>query len=46
LWVDVAKLIADADRLRGELERLDKDRMETLDPGFIPRIATVSAPTA
>ena len=44
LWVDVAKLIADADRLRSELETLGKDRMETLDPGLIPRITTVSAP--
>jgi predicted metal-dependent hydrolase len=45
LWVDVAKLIADADQLRSELETLGKDRMETLDPGLIPRITTISAPS-
>jgi hypothetical protein len=44
LWVDVVKLIADADRLRGELETLGKDCMKTLAPRFIPRITTVSAP--
>jgi len=41
-WVDVAALIADADRMRTALEELGKERMDTLDPGFIPLIKTVS----
>jgi hypothetical protein len=43
-WIDVAGLIADADRMRAALEELGKERMEALDPGFIPLIKTVSAP--
>jgi predicted metal-dependent hydrolase len=43
-WVDVAALIADADRMRTALEELDRERMHTLDPEFIPRIKTVSIP--
>ena len=43
-WVDVAGLIADADRMRAALEELGKERMETLDPSFIPVIQTVSVP--
>ena len=42
-WVDVARLIADADRMRAALEELGKERMETLDPSFIPLVKTVSA---
>lgn len=42
-WVDVAALIADADRMRNALEVLGKERMETLEPGFLPQIKTVSA---
>ena len=41
-WVDVAALIADADRMRAALEGLGKEQMETLDPDFIPQIKTVS----
>ena len=41
-WVDVAGLIADADRMRTALEVLGKERMEALDPGFVPLIKTVS----
>ena len=41
-WVDVAGLIADADRIKAELEQLGRERMETLDPALIPRIRTVS----
>ncbi|MBL0226060.1 MAG: DUF309 domain-containing protein [Geobacteraceae bacterium] len=41
-WVDVAALIADANRIRAALEELGQDRMEELDPGFIPLITTVS----
>ena len=42
-WVDVAALIADADRIRTALEELGKERMEALDPALIPLIRTVSA---
>jgi uncharacterized protein len=41
-WVDVAGLIADADRIRAALEELGKERMESLDPSLIPLIRTVS----
>ena len=41
-WVDVAALIADADRMRAALEALGKERMEDLDPALIPLIKTVS----
>jgi len=41
-WVDVAALIADANRLRTALEELGKDRMGTLETRFIPLIKTVS----
>ena len=43
LWVDVAALIAAADRMRAALEELGRERMESLDPALIPRITTVSA---
>jgi hypothetical protein len=42
--VDVAGLISDADRMRIELEELGRERMETLDPSFIPQIKTTSTP--
>lgn len=42
-WVDVAGLIADAERVRVALEELGKERMEFLDPDLIPLIKTVSA---
>lgn len=42
-WVDVAGLIADADRMRAALEELGRGHMESLDPAFIPLIKTVSA---
>jgi predicted metal-dependent hydrolase len=41
-WVDVAALIADADRMRTVLEGLGKEHMDTLDPILIPLIKTVS----
>jgi len=41
-WVDVAALIADADRVRTALEQLGRERMAELDPGLIPLIRTVS----
>jgi predicted metal-dependent hydrolase len=43
-WVDVAGLIADADRMRSALEELGREHMETLDPVLIPLIKTVSTP--
>ena len=42
-WVDVASLIADADRLRAALEQLGEERMDALDSLLIPLIKTVSA---
>jgi predicted metal-dependent hydrolase len=42
-WVDVAGLIADADRMRAALEELGQERMGELASGLIPRIRTVSA---
>jgi len=42
-WVDVAALIADADRMRVALEELGKERMDALDQALIPLIKTVSA---
>ena len=43
-WVDVAALVADADRVRAALEELGKERMEDLDQSLIPTIKTVAAP--
>jgi predicted metal-dependent hydrolase len=40
-WVDVAGLIADADRMRTALEELGRERMAELDPELIPLIKTV-----
>jgi hypothetical protein len=41
-WVNVAGLIADADRMRAGLEGLGKERMTELEPALIPLIKTVS----
>jgi len=43
LWVDVASLIADSDRMRAALEELGKERMEFLDQTLIPLIKTIPA---
>lgn len=43
-WVDVAALIADADRMRTVLEDLGRERMADLEPGLLPLIKTVSLP--
>ena len=43
LWVDVPALIADSERVWTALEKLGKDRMESLESALIPRIKTVSA---
>ncbi|MEI6824784.1 MAG: DUF309 domain-containing protein [Desulfuromonadales bacterium] len=44
LWVDVAALIADSERVRAALEELGKERMGTLASTLIPKIRTVSTP--
>lgn len=43
-WVDVAGLIAGADRMRAALEELGRESMEELDPALIPLVRTVSTP--
>lgn len=43
LWVDVARLIADANRVREALEELGKERMGELDPALVPRLNTVTS---
>ncbi len=42
LWVDVAALIADSDRVRYALEELGKDHMEQLESTIIPMLKTIS----
>jgi predicted metal-dependent hydrolase len=44
MWVDVAGLISDANRVREALEELGRERMNELDPSYIPRLRTVSPP--
>ena len=41
-WVDVAGLIADADRMRSALEELGREHMADLEPDLLPLIKTVS----
>ena len=43
LWVDVPALIADSERVWTALEKLGKDRMESLESALIPQSKTVSA---
>lgn len=42
MWVDVAQIIADANRLREALEMLGRDKMGELDPSLVPLLKTVS----
>ncbi len=42
LWVDVAALIADAEKVRSALEELGRENMESLDQSLIPLIKIVS----
>ena len=42
MWVDVARLIADADRMREALETLGRENMTELDHTLVPRLWTVS----
>lgn len=42
LWLDVARLISDANRMREALENLGRERMSELDPALVPRLLTVS----
>ena len=43
-WVDIATLIADADRMRKALEDLGVERMDELDLSLLPTIKTISTP--
>lgn len=45
MWVDVSKLISDANRMREALEGLGRDRMNELDSSLVPKLRTVSAAT-
>ncbi len=45
-WVDVAGLIADAERMHAVLEELGRERMASLDQALIPQIKTVSTARA
>lgn len=45
LWLDVAGLIEEADRVRSALNGLGRDRMDELDPALIPRLRTVTVRT-
>lgn len=42
MWVDVARLISDADRMREALEELGSERMNEIDISLVPRLWTVS----
>ena len=42
MWVDVARLISDADRMREALEELGSKRMNEIDISLVPRLWTVS----
>jgi uncharacterized protein len=42
LWVDVAALITDSDKVRNALEQLGKENMDSLDQSLIPLIKTIS----
>jgi predicted metal-dependent hydrolase len=42
MWVDVARLISDAVRMRKALEELGKERMDEIDVSLIPRLRTVA----
>lgn len=42
LWVDVAALIADAEKVRSALEELGRENMDSLDQSLIPLIKVVS----
>ena len=42
MWVDVAQLISDANRMRTALEELGREEMAGVDPSCIPRLRTVS----
>jgi uncharacterized protein len=42
MWVDVARLIADAVRMRKALEELGRERMDEFDVSLVPRLWTVA----
>jgi uncharacterized protein len=43
LWVDVARLISDANRMREALEGLGRESMHEVDDSLVPQVRTVSA---
>lgn len=43
MWVDVARLISDANRTREALEELGRERMNELPTSLVPKLRTVSA---
>ena len=45
MWVDVARLIADANRTRQALEELGRERMNELTTSLVPKLRTVSIAT-
>lgn len=42
MWVDAARLIADANRMREALEALGRERMAEVDISLVPHLRTVS----
>jgi predicted metal-dependent hydrolase len=42
MWVDVARLITDADRMRQTLEKLGREKMDEVDTSLIPHLWTVT----
>jgi predicted metal-dependent hydrolase len=45
LWVDVARLISDANRTREALEELGREKMNELPTSLVPKLRTVSLAT-
>lgn len=43
MWVDVVRLISDANRTREALEELGRERMNELPTSLVPKLRTVSA---
>jgi len=42
MWVDLARLVREANRMREALEELGPERIDELDPALVPRLHTVS----
>ena len=43
MWVDVPRIMADANRMREALEELGRERMTEVDDSLVPQLRTVSA---